>query len=231
MSTFANQRSTKLLKSYYGCRAPEYEKIYYRDDPLRQKEQAEIAAAMKAVFANRHVLELACGTGFWTALAAEVVESILAIDISEEMLAIAKRKNLPREKVTFRIADAYSLSSIRGTFDACLANFWLSHVPKRQLNNFLRQLHRKLSPGAAVFITDNCYVPGVGGQLVEKLGCQDTFKLRELSDGSQCEVLKNYYDSGQLHQIFAEFSSELRINIGDYFWWVSYRLPKARTKI
>ena len=66
------------------------------------------------------------------------------------------------------------------------------------------------------------YIPGVGGELMHKLECEDTFKLRELSDGSQYEVLKNYYSAEQLCEIFAPFSSELKIRMGKCFWCVSY---------
>ena len=42
-----------------------------------------------------------------------------------------------------------------------------------------------------VFVADNVYVPGIGGELVRKSSSADTFKLRELGDGSKHEVLKN----------------------------------------
>ena len=214
-----------MLNDYYSHRAAEYEEIYHRPDTVRQKELAEIATAMKDVLAGRNVLEIACGTGFWTAVAVEVAEHVLAVDISEEMLAIAKAKGLPNKKVKFCTGDAYMLDSIEGTFDAGLANFWFSHIPKSQLNNFLHGFYEKLISGAVVFMADNIYIPGIGGELIDKLGCEDTFKLRKLSDGSNYEVIKNYYDSNQLKQIFESVSSELKIRIGDCFWWVSYLVP------
>jgi len=71
-------------------------------------------------------------------------------------------------------------------------------------------------------MADNVYVPGLGGELITKPRCGDTFKRRGLSDGSQYEVLKNYYSADQLHEIFQPFSSELKIRMGECFWWVSY---------
>lgn len=211
-----------MLNDYYNHRAVEYEEIYHRQDPVRQKEQVEIAACMKNVLSNRCVLEIACGTGFWTAIVAEVAERVVAIDISDEMLAVAKAKGLSDEKVKFCTADAYSLDSIKKTFDAGLANFWLSHVSKSQLNDFLRGFHKKLISGAVVFMADNIYVPGIGGELIKQSGCEDTFKLRELSDGSRYKVLKNYYDENQLREIFEPFSSGLKVRMGTCFWWLSY---------
>lgn len=214
-----------ILQDYYNRRATEYEDIYHRRDPIRQKELTEIENAMKAALTNRNVLEIACGTGFWTAMAADVAKHILAIDISEKMLAIAKAKSLPNKRVKFCTGDAYSLDSVRGTFNAGIANFWFSHVPKSRLNDFLHRFHEKLMSGAVVFMADNIYVPGIGGELITKSGCEDTFKLRELADGSEYEVIKNYYNANQLREILEPLSSELEISVGDCFWWLSYLVP------
>jgi SAM-dependent methyltransferase len=215
-------RTQRTLQNYYRLRAQEYEAIYHRPDPIRQKELAEIAVDMKTALSGRSILEIACGTGFWTAVAVETANCIYAVDISEEMLAIAKAKELPKEKVMFCTCDAYSLDSIKGRFSAGLANFWLSHIPKSQLDDFLHQFHGKLVSDAVVFMADNIYIPGLGGELFRKPCSEDTFKLRELSDGSKYEVLKNYYDANQLREIFEPLSSKLKIRMGDCFWWVSY---------
>ncbi len=213
-----------MLNDYYSYRATEYEEIYHHPDPIRKKELVEISIAMKEVLSNRHVLEVACGTGFWTAVAAETAEEIIAIDISDEMLAIAKTKDLPKGKVEFRSVDAYALDVISETFDAGLANFWFSHIPKSRLDDFLHQFHEKFVSDAVVFMADNIYIPGIGGELIRKPDCEDTFKLRELSDGSRYEVLKNYYDESCLREIFKPLSSELTIRMGSCFWWLSYSL-------
>ncbi|GAH23357.1 unnamed protein product, partial [marine sediment metagenome] len=73
---------------------------------------------------------------------------------------------------------------------------------KCQLNDFLHGFHGKLTSGAVVFMADNIYVPSIGGERIKESGCKDTFKLRELSDGSKCKVLKNYYNANQLRGIF-----------------------------
>jgi SAM-dependent methyltransferase len=210
-----------MLEQYYDRRAPEYEQIYHRDDPIWQKELGEIAFALKRVMENKQLLEIACGTGYWTAIATETVQSVTAIDISEQMLAIARSKNLPN--ATFMLADAYSLESVKGCFDAGLANFWLSHVPKAQLSNFLRALHKKLKANSVIFMADNIYVPGLGGELIAKPNCKDTFKVRLLADGSKHEVLKNYYTKDELCRLLKPFGSELKINAGIYFWWLCYK--------
>jgi len=211
-----------MLTEYYGRRALEYEQIYFRDDPVRQGEQETIAATMRPVFRDRRVLEVACGTGFWTGKISPVVQYLCAVDASPEMLAIARSKALPADKVEFRQGDAYSLDSVPGMFDAGLANFWFSHIPKSRIDEFLVAFHARLVPGAVVFMADNVYLPGIGGELVERPGVADTFKIRTLSDGSRQEVLKNYYAAAELKDILQKPATDLKIHVGQCFWWVSY---------
>ena len=53
--------------NYYRDRAQEYEQIYYRDNPERRQEIADEVARLQKLVAGKKVLELACGTGYWTA--------------------------------------------------------------------------------------------------------------------------------------------------------------------
>src|SRR5439155_6502145 len=124
---------------YYSQRAGEYEEIYQRDDPVRQAELAQMAEIIRQTFRGRLVLEIACGTGFWTKILLEVADQIVATDASPIMLEVARQKlDLPphpdplprwgRGNLRLAQADAYNLEAVAGELDAGLANFWLSHV-------------------------------------------------------------------------------------------------------
>lgn len=52
------------LRAYYARRAVEYEAIYAQ--PERQADLRTLEAALPACFSGRSVLEVACGTGWWT---------------------------------------------------------------------------------------------------------------------------------------------------------------------
>jgi hypothetical protein len=71
-------------------------------------------------------------------------------------------------------------------------------------------------------------VPGVGGELITRPGVVDTFKLRELADGSKHEVLKNYYQASELRELLAPHSTGLEIHVGECFWRVSYYVHRDR---
>src|SRR5437016_12793062 len=109
------------LPDYYARRAGEYEKIFAK--PERQPDLAGVRTLLPGLFAGRDVLEVACGTGYWTRVISGSAKSILATDINEEVLEIARHKTYPNRNVAFQIADAYTLANGTGHFSAGLAGF------------------------------------------------------------------------------------------------------------
>ncbi len=210
------------MKEYYDRRAKEYEAVYHRDDPVRQQELAEITSAIEEAMRGRRVLEIACGTGYWTQRAAKTAAHITSIDAAPEMLEMARSKNLPLDKVDFHLGDAYKLDILGRNFDAGLAMFWFSHVPKARLQEFLTGFHAALEPKSTIFLAENMLQEGVGGELIRKPGIEDTFKRRTLADGSVHDILKNYYNRSELEAIFSPFATNLRIEMGACFYRVQY---------
>lgn len=207
---------------YYELRAGEYEGLYYRSSERRDELQA-VEAFLAGILRDRHVLEIAVGTGYWTEIVARSAASIVAIDRSPAMLVEAGRKAYPRHNVRLEIGDAYVLADVEGDFEAAMVNFWLSHVPRARIATFLDGLHQRLGGGALVFIADNVNVPGEGGELVEVPGCEDTFKLRELADGSRHRVIKNYLERDELEKLFARHDG-FEYHCGIYYWWLRYNV-------
>ena len=136
------------LTTYYAARASEYERVY--EKPERQRDLVSLRQLLAAYFDGRRVLEVACGTGYWTAVAARVATTVLATDKTPAVLTVAKAKRLPPDRVEFRVADAFDLDGVPGTFDAALAGFWWSHVRSQDLPRFLTGLHRRVGKGARV---------------------------------------------------------------------------------
>ena len=214
--------SVEQMQRYYNQRAGEYEQGYYQPDPLLQQEIAALAAAVHATMRDHRVLEVACGTGFWTAKAASIAARITAIDASAEMLALARVKNLPADRVQFIQGDAYRLDEVAGEFAAGMAMFWLSHIPTARLDEFLTGFHQRIGGGATVLLAENIYNPGIGGEVLIKPGHADAYKRRTLADGSQHEIIKNYYDERQLCALLAPYACDIEITIGRRYYWVSY---------
>ena len=93
------------LQHYYARRASEYDKIFAK--PERQQDLVSLRTLLRKQFAGRDVLEVACGTGYWTQHIAPVANFVLATDTAAETLELARSKDLPRGKVEFAIADAF----------------------------------------------------------------------------------------------------------------------------
>ena len=179
-----------MMLDYYARRAAEYERIYAK--PERQHDLRAIEAWLPMQFAGRDVLEIACGTGWWTPHGARDCASWLATDLSDETMTMARGKPLPAGRVRFVRADAYALHDIDGTFDAAFAGFWWSHVPLARLPSWLAALHAKLQPGASVVFIDNRYVDGSSSPITRTDAEGNTYQQRRLDDGSTHEVLKNF---------------------------------------
>jgi len=211
------------MVKYYRDRAKEYEEIYEWRDPNRQEEQDLMEKTLKEIFTGRKVLDIGCGTGYWTQRISETAESILGIDINEAVLEIARSKEYgcPTE---YRLMDAYNME-FEGRFTGTLATFMLSHVLKEDIPAWLEYLHTVLEPGARVFIGDNTFIEGVGGKLQTKSNDPNTYKLRTLNDGSQHLIVKNYFTEKELVELFSEHSKgieEKNVFMGKCFWWISY---------
>ena len=76
------------IVSYYRDRAKEYEKIYSK--PERQSDLLLAEQILKDTFAYKDVFEIACGTGYWTQKISATAKNILATDINNTVIEVAK---------------------------------------------------------------------------------------------------------------------------------------------
>lgn len=214
------------IETYYARRAQEYERIYAK--PERQEDLRTLRSIVEETFRGKHVLEIACGTGYWSEVLACSAASVTAVDINEEVLDIARAKPL---KATFSRADVYALPKFQQRFDAGVAAFWWSHVPKSRLRNFLTYFHRAFAPGATIMFIDNLYVEGSSTPISRTDADGNTYQTRKLDDGSTHEVLKNFPTAEGLRHALDGLAYQLRIESLTYYWLLEYRpLTEIRTK-
>jgi len=126
--------------------------------------------------------------------------------------------------VRFASADAYDLPDALGRFDAALAMFWWSHIPLKQIGNFLASLHRRLESGARVIVFDNLYIDGSSTPIAERDAEGNTYQLRHLTDGTQNRVLKNFPSEGDLRTALAPHARSFAYRALDYYWLAEYEL-------
>ncbi len=212
--------SEASLKQYYAARAREYERIY--EKPERQADLMRLRALLPSLFAGRRVLEIACGTGYWTQYLADEASSIVAVDANPETLAVAAEKAWPAGQVNFKVADAYLLPEALGMFDAAFAGFWWSHVAARDRSRFLEALDRRLVAGAKVVFLDNLYVAGSSTPISQRDEDGNTYQRRRLDDGSEHVVLKNFPSAAELNAEVSAYGHNMRFDLFDYYWLFTY---------
>jgi len=211
----------EAFADYYARRASEYERIYQK--PERQADLRALRETVAKTFARRCVLEVACGTGWWTEILAGCAHSVVATDINEEVLAIARAKPMPVRKVSLQRCDAFHLDEAEGEFDAAMAAFWWSHLKRNELERFLRCLHSRLRPGSRVAFIDNIYVEGSSTSISRRDAEGNTYQSRKLDDGSTTEVLKNFPTDEEIRATLGSLADELRIERLTYYWSACYR--------
>ena len=210
------------MASYYARRAAEYDAIYLK--PERQADLRAMETALPACFANRRVLEIACGTGWWTVHAARDAKRWLATDLNEETLAVARTKPLPA-CVELRTMDAFGFDrlGLEG-FDAAFAGHWWSHLPRAVLPDWLELLHAHLEPGARVVMLDNRYVEGSSTPIARRDDQGNTWQQRKLADGSTHEVLKNFPNEAEARAALGGRVQRVRWTEHAHFWVLDYTL-------
>lgn len=207
------------LQAYYAARAWEYDRVYAK--PERQRDLRIIERWLPQVFAGKSILEVACGTGYWTQFLAPVARAVTAVDTSPETLSIAKSR-VTASQAHFAIGDAYSLPFDPNSFDAGFAGFWISHVPRGRMGDFLRGFHRALIPGSKVVLLDNRFVQGSSTPIAERDQHGNTYQLRRLDDGSTHRVLKNFPSETELREVLADLGTGVRFHEWQYYWAMEY---------
>ena len=211
------------MRQYYAQRAAYYERVYFK--PERQTDLRAMEAWLPAQFAGRRVLEIACGTGWWTPHGAQDCLSWLATDLNPETMAIARSKALPAGKVSFATVDAYTMSELgAANFNAAFTGCWWSHVPLARLPGWLDLLHARLEPGAQVVMLDNSFVQTSSTPITRRDAQGNTYQNRTLDDGSVHEVLKNFPTP---QEAFAQLGPRARKPQWlpfEHYWVLSYTL-------
>lgn len=199
----------RSMHTYYDQRAPEYDDWYERkagyDNPETNHQWARELAVLDREadsWGQGRVLEIACGTGRWTAhLAARPeVSEVVAVDASPSMLRQAQAKvKVGADKVRWVQADVYSLPFSPGEFDALFAGFFLSHVPVERARETLASFTALLRPGGVARVYDSLLPEGAERVQVQR---------RRLKDGSEHDVLKVYYTPDTLREMLAPLDPE-----------------------
>ena len=211
------------MVAYYARRAAVYERVYLK--PERQADLRLMEAWLRGRFTGRRVLEIACGTGWWTAHGAAGAAHWRATDLNPETMDIAQAKPMPAGTVQFQTVDAYTLAGLGDEpFDAAFAGCWWSHVPLARLQPWLQTLHARLAPGATVVMLDNRFVAGSSTPISRRDAHGNRYQQRTLDDGSAHEVLKNFPSAAEALAALGPQARHAQWIDFQHYWVLHYRL-------
>lgn len=213
--------SEESLLSYYADRAATYDDIY--EIPEMQSDYDRLESVFRERFAGRDVLEIACGTGYWTRIIADVADSILGVDANPQPIREARTRTYPPSTpVRFVLGDAYRPPTSAG-FSAGFAGFWWSHVPRKRRAEFLEAFHAALEPGATVCLFDNLLVDGfVDPDTADERG--NTYQFRDNAGDGEYKVLKNFPAEDELTSLVSNYGSDVEYREFEHLWCLSYRV-------
>ena len=138
--------------SFDAATARALEKAYHKRDMIRRRRHVREALAARP---GERILDVGCGPGFY---ARELLDeigpsgSIVAVDASPDMLALARQRCEGYGNVTFREGNAATLPVDDADFDAALCVQVMEYVPDPE--GALREMHRALRPGGRVLVWD-----------------------------------------------------------------------------
>ena len=202
------------LNDYFSQRAAHYDDIYQR--PERQADLNELATQLQNLLTGKKVLEVACGTGYWTQSYADVAVSVLATDKNADMLQRAQARKTLAGHVQFELADALDLPS--GDFDASFAGYLWSHLKRSEQAPFLESLQKVCGSGTLLVMFDNCYVEGESTPIARTDMEGNTYQIRRLPDGSRHEVIKNFPTDSTLRKKMTGHARDIRLVRNQHFW-------------
>ena len=206
---------------YYSERTKEYEQIYQK--PERQEDLKQLKTILKDIFSEKSVFEIACGTGYWTEFISETAKTILATDINETVIEVAKSK-MYQTPVTFETADIYSLSYTKEKFDAGFGGFIWSHIPKQNLAGFLSGFISNISQGGLIVFIDNQFVEGSNTPIDSEDEYGNTYQIRKLYDGTHHKVMKNFPIDSEIVNMVRPIGTEIEIERLNYFWILKFKV-------
>lgn len=143
----SKKAKVKILSSAvgYDLAASGYDKKEGYLNSFEKGKVVEILGSLK----DKKVLDVGAGTGRLSLDLSSAGAKVTALDVSEEMLKVLKRKNVRIETV---VGDAESLPFEDNSFDVVTAAFLIVHL--KDTASFFDEVYRVLKPGGKFLVTN-----------------------------------------------------------------------------
>jgi SAM-dependent methyltransferase len=191
------------MLEYYNERAPEYEEAYtlgtgtasITDPSVFTSEIASLVGVVGG-FGNGHLIDLACGTGYWLPYYAPNCLRVTLFDQSVKMLAECERKIAAlgaANRCALIQGNVFDYDFAPGAYDCVLIGFLLSHLPEPDEAVLFETVRRMLRPSGRFLILDSAWT-----ELRAKFNQKVERQARNLNDSTRFEIYKRYFDQEDL---------------------------------
>lgn len=194
---------------YYRARAAEYDATSYAAAPV---EMASVSTIVDRLGITGDVVELACGTGIWTAELARYAATLTAIDGSPEMLDIARRR-VP-DSVRFEQEDLFDWTPT-ASWDVVFFSAWLSHVPDALFDRFWSSVAAALRPDGRAIALDELPVRADNEEHVD-----GDVAIRTLQDGTRHQIVKVFWEPDALATRLAGLGWQASVTPIEHGWFI-----------
>ena len=155
-------------------------------------------------FLLRHVpkncenaLEIGCGTGAFARELAKRCGQVVALDLSAEMIRVARSRSMQFDNLEFQLADAMTWSFPQSHFDFICSIATLHHLEQRELFVKMREA---LKPSGVLVVLDLVESNGLAERMLDVIALGVSGSLRLIHNGRlnpPAEVRKAWEQHGK----------------------------------
>jgi ubiquinone/menaquinone biosynthesis C-methylase UbiE len=128
----------------------------------------------------REALDIGCGTGAFSRLLAETSGRVLALDLSPNMIGLARERSARLPNIDFEVADVLTRELPAETFDCIATIATLHHLPVEEL---LPKMKRALRAGGVLLVLDLFQPEGLSDAVRSALAVPLSLGLRLSKSG------------------------------------------------
>jgi len=137
-------------RTFYDAVAEDYAEMFRDERPASHPlDRAVLRGFAELVGHDGTVADLGCGPGRVTGHLASLGLSVFGVDLSESMLAIARREN---PGLRFERGSMLELDLADGALAGALSWYSSIHTPVDELPSLFREFHRVLAPGGHLLV-------------------------------------------------------------------------------
>lgn len=184
---------------------------------------------------GKTALDIGCGTGEFSRLLASRFDKVFAIDLSPNMIAVARQRSRQFSNIDFQVADIMDWELPGEQFDAVVSIATLHHLP---IENLLPHLKAALKPGGKLVFLDLLESENLRDRLSDFITVplnwlfqilKNTHHSPEMTDAMREHLCTDQYLTfSQAHQIYTQLLKGAHVK-KHLFWRYSmtWKKPEA----